>query len=119
MSVALIDVAPSITWLLVSTSPDEVTTMPVPAASAFWSPSVDTMSTRPGSTLFAICDVVRAVVDAAGDPVDPALTRWYPAPPATRPTAATAAMTAMRRYRGLARAGGIEPGASWPPGWPG
>src|SRR5215831_9357964 len=115
MSVALIDVAPSITWLLVSTSPDEVTTMPVPAACAPWSPSVDTMSTRPGSTLVAIWDVVRAVVDAPGAPVDPAWAKWYPDPPITRPAAATAAVTARRRPRPcLARAGGTSPGP--PPG---
>jgi len=29
-------VAPLITWLLVSTSPDEVSTIPVPAAAALW-----------------------------------------------------------------------------------
>jgi hypothetical protein len=36
----LIEVAPLITWLLVSTSPDDDTTMPVPAARACWNPSV-------------------------------------------------------------------------------
>src|SRR6266540_1848419 len=30
------DVAPSTTWLFVSTSPDEVTTIPVPAVAPFW-----------------------------------------------------------------------------------
>ena len=35
-TVTVIFVAPSITWLFVSTSPDAVSTMPVPAASARW-----------------------------------------------------------------------------------
>ena len=35
-SVTRIVVAPRITWLFVSTSPDELSTMPVPAAAAFW-----------------------------------------------------------------------------------
>ena len=62
MSVTEMEVAPSITWLLVSTSPVEVSTMPVPAASAFWSPRVDTTSTRPGDTRAAIWEVLRTVV---------------------------------------------------------
>ena len=53
MSVTEIVVAPSITWLLVSTSPLEVSTMPVPAASSFSSFKVVLMSTRPGSTAAA------------------------------------------------------------------
>src|ERR1035437_5492163 len=47
-------VAPSITWLLVSISPEDVSTMPVPAASTCWYPSVVLMSTSPGSTLAAM-----------------------------------------------------------------
>ena len=62
MSVTEMEVAPSITWLLVSTSPFEVSTMPVPAASPFSSPSVDTTSTRPGETLAAIWEVLRTVL---------------------------------------------------------
>ena len=45
-------VAPAITWLLVSTSPDEVITIPVPAAAPLV--SVVLMSTTPGSTFAAI-----------------------------------------------------------------
>ncbi len=40
-SVTRMAVAPSMTWLLVSTSPLGVSTMPVPADSAPWPPSVD------------------------------------------------------------------------------
>src|SRR5450631_2609718 len=49
-------VAPSITWLLVRTSPDEVTTMPVPAAVAPSNASVDVTSTIAGSTWVAISE---------------------------------------------------------------
>src|SRR5260370_10577810 len=45
-------VDPSITWLLVSTSPDEEMIIPVPSAVSFLYFSVETMSTRPGSTFF-------------------------------------------------------------------
>src|SRR5262249_60887129 len=44
-------VAPSITWLLVSTSPDGVRMIPVPAAAAFWYPSRVLTSTTPTSRL--------------------------------------------------------------------
>src|SRR5471032_1480126 len=54
MSVTLMVVAPSITWLLVRISPEEVRTIPVPAASSCWNPSVVSMSTSPGSTFWAI-----------------------------------------------------------------
>src|SRR5271155_4315949 len=50
------DVAPSITWLLVTTSPVEVSPMPVPAASSCWYPSVVSISTSPGSTFFAMAE---------------------------------------------------------------
>src|ERR1022692_469113 len=49
-------VAPSITWLLVSISPDDVSTMPVPAACSLWYPRVVLMSTKPGSTLAAMAE---------------------------------------------------------------
>src|ERR1700722_10874218 len=49
-------VAPSITWLLVRTSPEEVSTMPVPAASSCWKLSVVLMSTSPGSTFEAMAE---------------------------------------------------------------
>ena len=45
--------APSITWLLVSTSPDDEMIIPVPSAVSLLYLSVEVMSTRPGSTFFA------------------------------------------------------------------
>src|SRR5262245_66649240 len=51
MSVAVILVAPGITWLLVMTSPLDVTTIPVPAASPPCTPRTVLMSTSPGFTL--------------------------------------------------------------------
>src|ERR1700735_3264621 len=65
MSVTLIEVAPSITWLLVKTSPVDVSTMPVPAEVACSSPSWDTTSTRLGSTRLAIWLVDSTVLDVA------------------------------------------------------
>ena len=53
-SVTLMVVAPSITWLLVKISPEDVSTIPVPAACACWYPRVVLISTNPGSTLFAM-----------------------------------------------------------------
>src|SRR5256714_5176430 len=53
MSVTLMLSAPLITWLLVSTTPDESSTIPVPAACTFGWLSCVLMSTRPGSTLAA------------------------------------------------------------------
>src|SRR5580704_10720770 len=50
-------VAFSITWLFVSTRPDEVRTMPVPAAAPPWA-RVVSMSTIPGSTFAAIAEVL-------------------------------------------------------------
>ena len=50
-TVALILVESSMTWLLVSTRPPEVITMPVPAASSPLYCSAVLMITRPGSTL--------------------------------------------------------------------
>ena len=52
----VIEVAPSITWLLVSTSPAEVSTIPVPSAVPLL--RVETTSTTPGSVLAVICAVV-------------------------------------------------------------
>src|SRR5262249_22871435 len=68
---ALIEVAPSMTWLLVSTSPVEVSTIPVPAAAPPWYPSVVTTSTRPGSTFDATWGVVMAGVGSAPAPARP------------------------------------------------
>src|ERR1019366_6160852 len=47
-------VAPSITWLLVKISPEDVSTIPVPAACACWYPRGVLISTNPGATLFAM-----------------------------------------------------------------
>ena len=52
--VTLIVVAPLMTWLFVRTSPDDVTTTPVPAAAPLPKPSTVSMSTTPGSTFAAI-----------------------------------------------------------------
>src|SRR5437660_3164201 len=54
-------VAPSMTWLLVRTSPEGVSTIPVPAPDPFWKPSLVLMSTTPGMTLAA-----RAAVEPEG-----------------------------------------------------
>src|ERR1019366_1580137 len=59
-------VAFSITWLFVSTRPDEETTMPVPAAAPPWA-RVVSMSTKAGST----CDAIAAVLSPAGELFDP------------------------------------------------
>ena len=48
-TVTVMLVAPLMTWLLVRTSPSEVRTMPVPALSAFWYLSTETMVTTPTS----------------------------------------------------------------------
>ena len=50
-------VAPSITWLLVSTRPEEEMIIPVPSAVSPLNVRFDVMSTRPGSTFF--CTVLR------------------------------------------------------------
>src|SRR5579871_5475418 len=57
MSVAVILVAPSTTWLLVRTSPFELRTMPVPAPAPPWYPNSTLMSTSAGLTLAAIAEV--------------------------------------------------------------
>ena len=58
-------VAPSTTWLLVSTRPEGLSTMPVAAACADWSPSTRSMSTRAGSTREAmVAEGPLAVVSA-------------------------------------------------------
>src|SRR5580704_13400150 len=79
MSVTLIVVAPSMTWLLVRISPEEVSTIPVPAASSCWNPSVVLMSTNPGSTLFAIAETSPEPEDP-DDPDDPEPTEPEPDP---------------------------------------
>src|SRR5262245_4241765 len=54
MSLTSMAVAPSTTWLLVSTRPSEVSTIPVPAACAPCMPSVVLTSTSPAETAPAI-----------------------------------------------------------------
>src|SRR5215470_10924810 len=102
------DVAPLMTWLLVSTSPDDVSTIPVPAAVPFWLPSVETTSTTAGSVLDTICDVVSA---PAVDP--PAVAAHAEPAPAATATAAVKASGAMRRRRG---GRGGSPGYAAAPG---
>src|SRR5579862_1619268 len=84
MSVTEMLVAPSMTWLLVRTSPLEVRTIPVPAAEPPSSPSVVLMSTRSGETDEAIDETL------AGEPApvwfDPALPEpVLPVPPKGKP----------------------------------
>ena len=54
-TVAVILVESSMTWLLVSTSPSGLITMPVPAPASPLYCIVVLMTTRPGSTLFTTC----------------------------------------------------------------
>ena len=63
-------VAPSITWLLVSTSPEEETIIPVPSAVSPLYLSVEVMSTRPGFTFFT---TAARLSGAAEDPLPAAL----------------------------------------------
>src|SRR5438477_11535502 len=60
-------VAPATTWLLVRTSPEEVSTMPVPAAFPPWYPSTGLMSMIPGLTLAATACAWEEVADPAAD----------------------------------------------------
>src|ERR1700733_5888978 len=111
MSVTLTAVAPLITWLLVRISPLDVSTMPVPSEVAFWSPSVAFTSTRPGSTLLAICDVDSAVceVDVADPPVaDPCDNPT--ATPAPAPAATIAVAVSPSIVRPRCRLGGCGAG---------
>ena len=62
-------VAPSITWLLVSTSPDDEMIIPVPSAVSLSYFSVEVMSTRPGLTFFSTA----AALSGADDPLPAAL----------------------------------------------
>src|SRR5436305_13246163 len=54
------------TWLLVRTSPVEVSTMPVPAAVPPWKPRIEFTSTTEGSTSAAIAAAVRTLGEEAG-----------------------------------------------------
>src|SRR5580658_1016490 len=123
MSVTLTLVEPSTTWLLVSTSPDESSTIPVPAASPPSNPRRVVMSTSPGSTL-------AATVLASDEPCDGTKPKGEPDPvwfrielrptampsTATRHTAAATASTRSGLLRGGGR-GGSQMGG--PPHWPG
>jgi hypothetical protein len=120
--------APLITWLLVSTRPDDVSTMPVPAASP---PEIlVVMSTTAGSTSATIASVVSVVLlvgdtDAivgnvsadevvgglvtVGVAVDPPVRCDSKTPAATAPatsaTTATIAALVLRRLGGCAGVG--------------
>src|SRR5579871_1768363 len=122
MSVAVIDVAPSITWLLVITSPDALTTMPVPAA-APPPPSVVLMSTSPESTRAAVAatdtDVV-APEDRDGDDAGCGVCAGEPADHAkcaiAAPASAAATPTPAPVARPPRRAGPRRAaGSSWGP----
>jgi len=68
-SVAVMLVDSSMTWLFVNTSPEEVRTIPVPAASSFSSFMVVLMSTREGSTPAAMEETSDGL--PADDEMDP------------------------------------------------
>ena len=106
MSVTLIDVAPSITWLFVSTSPFEVSTMPVPAAVACSSPSVDTTSTSPGSTRDAIWLVESTVLEVAVAVLTEVGCRPPISPPAAAPAASATAPVMISPRLWFRRGGG-------------
>src|ERR1700687_3030992 len=122
-------VAPAITWWLLSTYPEEVRTMPVPAASPPANPSRVVMSTTPGSTLAAMVPVSDtppfpcddgADAPTVGEPLPtgfPVEIRPTPTPRAA--TRTTAAATPMTRSGLLRRGawGGSHMGG--PPQWPG
>src|ERR1700744_6313874 len=91
-SVPVTLVASSMTWLLVSTSPLEEITMPVPSAVSPLYFSVEVMSTTPGSTLAASADAFREPVPLLAPvpalaPLPPALDEPPPElePPAPEP----------------------------------
>src|ERR1700728_4096163 len=101
MSMTLIEVAPSITWLLVRISPVAVSTMPVPYEVDCSSPSVEITSTSPGSTLDAIWLAVRLLLDVVVAVPDGLVCRVFTSPPAAAPSAraATPVMTSARLWR--------------------
>src|SRR6476469_4694650 len=70
MSVTAMLVAPLITWLFVSTSQDESTTIPVPPHPVPGSPRRELMSTKPGSILAASADRSMDLLDAPGELAD-------------------------------------------------
>src|SRR5260370_41108941 len=100
-------VAPSITWLLVSTSPPGVTTIPVPAAVAPSSDRAEVTSTMAGSSWVAISEALsccwltdRAPVDF--DPVDDGPSSdatTMPIPRAASRVANAAMLPTVRRAR--------------------
>src|SRR6202007_1866941 len=105
----LTDVAPATTWLLVRTSPVEVSTIPVPSAVALAKPCVEMTSTRPG----AVRLVIAAVLSAPAAPPVAEPTVAQAAPPATSAAAVTPDARISTRRR--ERRGGA---ACWPPGAP-
>lgn len=93
--------APSTTWWLVSTSPSDVSTIPVPAARAPSYPSTVLTFTSPGETFAATADGSSTLLTAD---VLFAFTCWS-MPQATEPMTVTAArlstptIAAIRRRR--------------------
>src|ERR1700744_4185788 len=125
MSVTLIAVAPSITWLLVRISPVEVSTMPVPAEVACSYPSVATTSTRLGSTRAAIWLVVSTVSEVAVAVFDDVVFMLPIRPPTAAPAASatTPVMASPRLWLRRGGGGGAlakpYPGPyAGPPGYP-
>jgi hypothetical protein len=82
-TVAVILVEPLMTWLLVSTSPSALITMPVPAAASSAYCSVVLMITRPGLTLvtMACSPPVGGADRAPGAGTAPLPGREMPEPP--------------------------------------
>ena len=64
-------VAPSITWLFVSTSPSELTTTPVPAPATPWNDEVTLMSTSAGATFAASADSLAGPPELDALPLPP------------------------------------------------
>ena len=92
-------VAPSITWLLVSTRPEADRIIPVPSAVSLWYLSAAVMSTRPGLTFRSTA----AWLSAA-----PLLAVWLPA--VSCGEGISRAATAGRRLGAVTREGQGQPG---------
>ena len=107
--VAVIEVEPSMTWLLVSTRPSELITMPVPAACSLLYCSVVLMMTRPG------CDLVDDGLLARADAGAAAARRGIAA---LGGGAGAACARWARRRGGCCRPGGTGPPPSPRPARP-
>ena len=118
MLVTLMLVAPATTWLLVSTSPSGVSTMPVPAAAAPCSPSSVLMLTMAGLTFADTASTSSTVADAVGWPEKPKF--WLPLAVGLfaeircpMPSPATTARAMATRVRVSARSGCRLRGGGW------